>query len=149
MKKSLVLVLAVLLCVFCFAGCKEKIAEPPEFSFLKATEAKPVKQLVITDGAGKLEDVGHVLTSRGQFCLTGAYMNGTSSQDGELYYYAVPEAYVTLRKRENVVGVLLYEGVPYGAFVTDDGTEMICTLDETLAAQTWTEFYNQALKAKK
>ena len=149
MKKSLALMLAVLLCILCLAGCKEKIVEPPAFTFLKAAEAKAVKQLVITDGEGKLEDVGHVLAERGQFCLTGEYMNGTPSRDGELYYYVAPDAYVTLRKRENVVGVLLVDGVPYGAFVTDDGGEMICTLDETFETQTWTAFYNEALKAQK
>ena len=81
--------------------------------------------------------------------MTDAYMNGEPRRDGELYYYVAPEAFVTLRKREIVVGVLLYDSVPYGAVIADDGTEMLYTLDDTLASQTWKAFYNAVLKAEK
>lgn len=149
MKKTFVLVLLVLLCLLPFSGCKKEPAEPPPFSFALAEKVIPVKQLVIADGNGKLEDVGHVQETRGRFCLSGAYMDGQPKQDGELYYYTLPDAFVDLRKRENVDGVLLYNGVPYGAGVADDGVETVYTLDETLAAQSWTEFYNRALEAEK
>lgn len=149
MKKSFVRVLTLLVCVLCFAGCKAQEVEPPALTFTKAQQAEPIKQLVIADGVGTLEDVGHVLTSRGQFCMTDAYMNGDPRRDGELYYYVAPEAFVTLRKREIVVGVLLYDSVPYGAVIADDGTEMLYTLDDTLASQTWKAFYNAVLKAEK
>ncbi len=149
MKKTLVVVLAVLLCVLGFAGCEKEPVEPPAFSFAATEEGLPIKQLVIGDGTGKLEGVGYVQKIGNRFCLTGTYMNGDPKQEGELYYYIAPDAFIALRKRENVDGVLLFNGVPYGAVVADDGTEMIYTLGDDITAQTWTAFFNEALNASK
>lgn len=149
MKKTLVVALAVLLCALVFSGCKKEPVEPPELSFAATEEGLPVKRLVIGDGTGRLDGVGYVQETRGRFCLTGAYMNGNPKQDGELYYYTVPDAFIALRKREHVDGILLFDGAPYGAGVADDGAEMIYTLGDEITAQTWTEFFNAALDASK
>lgn len=149
MKKTLAVAIAVLLCVLGFAGCEKEPVEPPAFEFAAMEEGLPVKRLVIEDGTGRLEGVGYVQQTVGRFCLTGEYMNGEPKQDGELYYYMVPEALISLRKRENVDGVLLFDGVPYGAVVADDGVELLYTLDDAITAQTWTAFFNEALNASK
>jgi len=59
------------------------------------------------------------------------------------------DALVALGRRENVDGVLLFDGVPYGAVVSDDGVELLYTLDDAITAQTWTAFFNEALNASK
>lgn len=149
MKKTLVLMLAFLLCALSLSACGEEMVQPPELTFTASGNEMTVKQLSFSGETGSIADAGTVQEKEGVLCLTGQYLNGTAeeTEDGQLY--PIPEAFFTLRKRENVDGILVYWGTAYGVAVTDAGQQMIYTLDETLEARTWTEFYNQALRWQK
>lgn len=146
MKRTIAIVLAVLVCVLSLAACAEKTVDAPTLSFDRSEDEMAVKLLSFSEGSASLTDVGAVDEKNGVLCLGGEIMNGTAEKTEEGYLYSVPEAFFTLRKRENVDGILLYWGMAYGVAVTDDGEQMIYTLDETLEAQTWTVFYNRALR---
>ncbi|MBP3704230.1 MAG: hypothetical protein J6I98_01740 [Clostridia bacterium] len=147
MKKAITLVLAVLLCTLTLAACGEKNVAAPELTFARGDEM-PVKLLSFSGETGTLENAG-ILDESAGLLLSGEYLNGTPEETDGGYTYAVPEAYFTLRKRENVDGILVYWGAAYAVGITDDGKQMVYTLDETLQAQTWTEFYNRALRWQK
>ena len=146
MKKTIAIVLAVLLCVLSLAACAEETVPAPTLAFDPSGNELEVKLLSFFEGSGSVTNAGTVNETDGKLCLTGEVMNGTAEETESGYLYAIPEAFFTLRKRENVDGILLYWGNAYGVAVTDSGEKMIYTLDETLEARTWTEFYNQALR---
>lgn len=146
MKKMLALVLTLLLCV-CFAGCKEETpVEPPALTFPKTEKVMPIQRLVITESGGKLEGVGFVQEDTESFCLSGRYMDGDARQEGKLFYYDVPKAFSELREKEKVDGVLIFDGIPYGACVGEDGTAAVYTLDGD--AQPWSDFFSDAYESK-
>ena len=146
MKKTMKVVLAVLVVVFCLAACAEETVPAPTLRFVQETDELPVMQLAFSNEGGCVTAAGVLRETDGTLCLTGQYLNGTTEQTADGYLYAMPEAFSTLCKRENVDGVLLYWGHAYGVATTDAGEQMIYTLDETLEARNWTDFYNQALR---
>ena len=146
MKRTIAIVLSVLVCVLSLAACAENTVPPPTLSFGWSEDEMTVKQLSFSEGSASITNAGTVDEKNGVLCLGGEVMNGTAEKTEDGYLYAIPEAFFTLRKRENVDGILLYWGNAYGVAMTDAGEQMIYTLDEALDAQTWTAFYNRALR---
>ena len=149
MKKTMAVVLAVLVCVLCLAACAEKTVPAPALRFVEEDGGLPVMRLEFSDEGGCVTAAGVLNEADGVLCLTGQYLDGTAEETTDGYIYAAPEALSTLQKRESVDGILIYWGHAYGVAVTDAGEQKIFTLDETLAGRTWAEFYNAALRWQK
>lgn len=146
MKKTMMIVLAALMVLFCLTACAEETVPAPTLRFVEAEEGLPVMQLEFSEEGGCVTAAGVLRGADRMLCLTGQYLNGTANETADGYLYAAPEALSTLQKRENVDGILLYWGHAYGVAVTNEGVQTVYTLDDTLKARSWTEFYNQALR---